>query len=101
MSAPTISEFFTAIFIIFKVSSQSNPPGSGVPVAGIILESRPSTSKVKYTVLFFISFLNFSKFHLALSLAQKILILYLFSLKKGISLFEMFLIPNEITDTFL
>ena len=55
---------------------KSNPPGSGVPVAGIILESKPSTSNVKYTVLFFISFLNFCKFHLTLSFAQK----YLFSI---------------------
>ena len=47
MSAPTIFEFLAAILIIFKVSSHSNQPGSGVPVAGIILESNPSTSKVR------------------------------------------------------
>ena len=47
ISAPTIFEFFAAILIIFKVSSHNNPPGSGVPVAGIILESRPSTSNVR------------------------------------------------------
>ena len=47
ISAPTIFEFLAAILIIFKVSSQNNPPGSGVPVAGIILESNPSTSNVR------------------------------------------------------
>mgnify|MGYP005702821191 CR=1 FL=1 len=47
MSAPTIFEFFAAIRIMFKVSSHNNPPGSGVPVAGIMLESNPSTSKVR------------------------------------------------------
>ena len=39
--------------MLSQVSSQNNPPGSGVPVAVIILESKPSTSKVRYTVLFF------------------------------------------------
>ena len=39
--------FFTAIFMISKVSSHSKPPGSGVPVAGIMLESNPSTSNVR------------------------------------------------------
>ena len=39
-------EYFDAIFIISIVSSQKSPPGSGVPVAGIRLESKPSTSKV-------------------------------------------------------
>ena len=67
---------------MFNVSSHNKPPGSGVPVAGIILESKPSTSEVKYTVLFFIRFLNFLRFHFALYLAQKILILDLFFLKK-------------------
>ena len=47
MSPPTMLEFFAAIFKILSVSSQNNPPGSGVPVAGIILESNPSTSKVR------------------------------------------------------
>ena len=47
MSAPTKFEFFAAILIISRVSSQNNPPGSGVPVAGIKLESKPSTSNVK------------------------------------------------------
>ena len=46
MSAPTIFEFLAAILIIFKVSSHNNPPGSGVPVAGMMLESNPSTSNV-------------------------------------------------------
>ena len=46
ISAPTILEYLDAIFIIFIVSSQKSPPGSGVPVAGIKLESKPSTSKV-------------------------------------------------------
>ena len=87
MSAPTILEFFAAIFMIFKVSSHNNPPGSGVPVAGIILESKPSTSKVRYTVLFLISFLNFCKFHFGLSFDQKIFILDLFFFKKGILFF--------------
>ena len=40
-------------------------------------------------------------FHLDLSLAQKIFILDLFFLKKGISLSDIFLIPKEIMDTFL
>jgi len=40
-------EFFAAILIILSVSSHNNPPGSGVPVAGMILESKPSTSNVK------------------------------------------------------
>ena len=66
----------------------------------IILESNPSTSNVRYTVLFFIIFLNLFKFHLALSFAQKILILDEFFFKNGISLCEIFLIPNEIADTF-
>ncbi|SVC63654.1 uncharacterized protein METZ01_LOCUS316508, partial [marine metagenome] len=44
-------EFLNAIFKISKVSSQSNPPGSGVPVAGIMLESNTSTSNVKYIIL--------------------------------------------------
>ena len=101
MSAPTILEFFAAVFIIFNVSSQNNPPGSGVPVAGIMLESKPSTSKVIYTVLFLIRFLNLFKFHFFLSFAQKILILDLFLFKKGISSLEIFRIPNEIIDTFL
>ena len=39
ISAPTILEFFAAILIIFIVSSQNNPPGSGVPVAAMTLES--------------------------------------------------------------
>ena len=47
ISAPTIFEFFAAILIMFKVSSHNNPPGSGVPVAGIMLESKPSTSNVR------------------------------------------------------
>ena len=47
MSAPTIFEFFAAILIILRVSSHNNQPGSGVPVAGIILESNPSRSNVK------------------------------------------------------
>ena len=47
ISAPTILEFFAAILIIFNVSSQKSPPGSGVPVAGIMLGSNPSTSNVK------------------------------------------------------
>ena len=47
ISAPTIFEFFAAILIMFSVSSHNNPPGSGVPVAGIILESKPSTSNVR------------------------------------------------------
>ena len=50
---------------------------------------------------FLSSFLNFCKFHLDLSFAQKIFILDLFFFKKGISLSEIFLIPNEIIDTFL
>ncbi|SVD52505.1 uncharacterized protein METZ01_LOCUS405359 [marine metagenome] len=33
--------------MILIVSFQNKPPGSGVPVAGITLESKPSTSKVK------------------------------------------------------
>ena len=45
-SAPTILAFLHAILIISKASSQNIPPGSGVPVAGMILESTPSTSKV-------------------------------------------------------
>ena len=101
MSAPTIFEFLAAILIIAKVSSHNKPPGSGVPVAGIILESKPSTSNVKYTVLFLINFWNFFKFHLALSFAQKILILLEFFFKYDISLLEIFLIPKDITDTFL
>jgi uncharacterized integral membrane protein (TIGR00697 family) len=47
ISAPTIFEFLAAILIISNVSSHKSPPGSGVPVAGIILESSPSTSNVR------------------------------------------------------
>jgi len=101
ISAPTILEFFAAILIIFIVSSQNNPPGSGVPVAAMTLESKPSTSNVKYTVLFLINFLNKLKFHLSLSFAQKIFILLLFFFKKEISPAEIFLIPKDITFTFL
>jgi len=46
ISAPTILEILQTSFIIGKTSSQSKPPGSGVPVAGIMLASNPSTSKV-------------------------------------------------------
>ncbi|SVE58683.1 uncharacterized protein METZ01_LOCUS511537, partial [marine metagenome] len=49
------------------VSSQNKPPGSGVPVAGIKLESNPSTSNVKYNFLFLIIFLNSDRFHSDLS----------------------------------
>ena len=101
MSAPTISEDCVAILIIFIVSSQNKPPGSGVPVAGIMLESKPSTSKVMYTFLLLIIFLNLLKFHFDLSFAQKIFILFLFLFKKGISLEEIFRIPNDITFKFL
>ena len=46
MSAPTTLEIWQTFFMIGKTSYQRRPPGSGVPVAGIILESKPSTSKV-------------------------------------------------------
>ena len=95
ISAPTIFEDFAAIFIILIVSSQNKPPGSGVPVAGIKLESKASTSKVIYTFLFFIIFLNTFKFHFNLSFAQKIFIRFLFCLRKDISFEEIFLMPNE------
>ena len=72
------------------------PPGSGVPVAGIILESNPSTSKVKYTVLFLIIFLNLFKFHFALSFAQKILILDLFFFKKVFHFQKYFLFQMKL-----
>ena len=64
--------------MILIVSSQNNPPGSGVPVAGIMLKSNPSTSNVKYTFLFFIIFLNSFKFHFDLSFAQKFLFFFYF-----------------------
>ena len=98
MSAPTTFEFFIAILIIFKVSSHSKPPGSGVPVAGIILLSSPSTSNVKYIVLFFINFLKEFKFHFFLSFAQKIFILLEFFFRYDTSLLEIFLIPKDIID---
>ena len=47
ISAPIIWEDCAAIFIILIASSQNKPPGSGVPVAGIMLESSPSTSNVR------------------------------------------------------
>ena len=65
-----------------------------------MLESNPSTSKVIYTVLFLINFLNLFRFHLLLSFAQKIFILEEFFFKNGISLSEIFLIPKEITEIF-
>ena len=41
-----ILDFIEIIFINLRTSYQCKPPGSGVPVAGIILESNASTSKV-------------------------------------------------------
>ena len=95
-----MSADFAAVFIMLIVSSQNKPPGSGVPVAGIKLESRPSTSKVKYTFLFLRIFFNWFKFHFDLSFAQNIFILLLFFFKKKFSLCEIFLMPKETTFTF-
>ncbi len=53
ISAPTTLELEKIFFNKSKVSYHKSPPGSGVPVAGIILESKLSTSNVKYTFLFF------------------------------------------------
>ena len=39
-------EFLQTVLIIEITSSHIKPPGSGVPVAGIMLESKLSTSKV-------------------------------------------------------
>ena len=46
MSAPTTFETEQTLLIVGITSFQNIPPGSGVPVAGIKLESNPSTSKV-------------------------------------------------------
>ena len=46
ISAPTTLETEQTFLIIGITSLQNIPPGSGVPVAGIKLESKPSTSKV-------------------------------------------------------
>ncbi|SVB62801.1 uncharacterized protein METZ01_LOCUS215655, partial [marine metagenome] len=61
ISAPTICADCAAILIILIVSFQNKPPGSGVPVAGIKLESKPSTSNVIYTFLFLMIFFNWFK----------------------------------------
>ena len=47
ISAPITFAFLKVVLIKLNVSYQNKPPGSGVPVAGIILESKPSTSKVR------------------------------------------------------
>ena len=45
-------------------------------------------------------FFNWFKFHLNLSFAQKIFILFLFFFKKDISPDEIFLMPKDTTLTF-
>ena len=81
------------------MSFHMKPPGSGVPVAGIMLESNPSTSNA-HKHSFRENLLIILIFQFFISLAQNILT-FLILFIKTISALERFLIPKETTFTFL